>query len=449
MLLQSMVRRSAAWVRSGEDLNRVLANIGWLSWDRLFRSALGLAVGVCITRHLGPEQFGIYSYALAFVALFGILSTLGLDGIVVREILHEPTAKDEILGTVFVLKLTGGAATVVISLTLIHALRPGDPLMTWLVAILSAGALFQALDVIDLWFQSQVRSRMTVVARNTALVLTSLVRIALIVADAPLIAFAWAVLAEWAGAGAAMAWLFHRDGHSMRAWRPRAARAAALMGRSWPLFLSSCFSMIDLRIDQVMLGQMAGAEALGTYSAAVRISEIGYFVPGILASSLLPTLIQSKTLGEPAYHERLQRYYDVNALLALALCVPLSFAAPWVVAAVYGESFRQAGTMLAVHVWAALFAFLGVARGSYLINEGLVKYSLYCNAVGSAVNVGLNLVLIPRYQGLGAAWATVASFAVSGYLTSFFFPPIARAAVMQTRALLAPLRVVAMLRNRP
>src|SRR6266487_3807766 len=120
------------------NLQRVIGNAGWLFADKISRIGVAVFVGVWIARYLGPEQFGLLSFASAFVALFAVMGSLGLDGIVVREIVLNPEGKDHILGTAFVLKLCGGAATLVASIAMISLVRPGDSLSRCLVGLAAA-----------------------------------------------------------------------------------------------------------------------------------------------------------------------------------------------------------------------------------------------------------------------------------------------------------------------
>ncbi|MEK6737405.1 MAG: oligosaccharide flippase family protein, partial [Planctomycetota bacterium] len=144
------------------SLQNILANTGWLFADRILRMVVGLFVGVWIARYMGPEQFGVYNYALVFVGMFSALSNLGLDGIVVRNVVRNPARMDTILGTAFFLKFAGGIITVIVSVGAIMVLRPGDSVAGWLVGITAVGAIFQAFDTIDFWFQSHVKSKYTV-----------------------------------------------------------------------------------------------------------------------------------------------------------------------------------------------------------------------------------------------------------------------------------------------
>jgi PST family polysaccharide transporter len=188
-----------------------------------------------------------------------------------------------------------------------------------------------------------------------------------------------------------------------------------------------------------MLRQMTGTHAVGIYAAAVRLSELWYFIPVALASSLLPALLRSRERGAGFYRERLQQFFDLNAGLAYLLAGPLWLASGWIVRVAYGPAFAEAGPVLAVHIWACVFVFLGVARGQWLVNEGLTKFYLGATLAGAGANVLLNLMLIPRWGPLGAAWATLASYGLSAWLSSFGHPAVREVAGLQTRALLLPL----------
>lgn len=172
-------------------LLKVAANASWLFADRFLRMGVGLVVGVWVARYLGPEQFGLYNYAIAFVSLFSAFATLGLDNIVVRDLVRDPTCRDEILGTTFALKLIGGIFTLLLTVGIISLLRPNETLTHWLVGIIAVGMIFQAFDAIDFWFQSQTQSKFTVYARSTGFLLITIVKLILIWMQAPLIAFAY------------------------------------------------------------------------------------------------------------------------------------------------------------------------------------------------------------------------------------------------------------------
>ena len=88
-----------------ETLQKIVANSGWLVADNILRMGLGLIVAALTARYLGPEQFGIFNYAVAFVAIFSSIATLGLESIVVRDIVLDPACTAVTLGSAFVMIL--------------------------------------------------------------------------------------------------------------------------------------------------------------------------------------------------------------------------------------------------------------------------------------------------------------------------------------------------------
>jgi len=178
--------------------------------------------------------------------------------------------------------------------------------------------------------------------------------------------------------------------------------------------------MIYMKIDQIMLGQMIGDEAVGLYSAATRISEVWYFIPMAIVASVFPAILESKKRSEDEYYERLQKLYDLMAMISVGVALAMTFLSMLIVTSLFGEAYSEAGPVLAIHVWAAVFVFLGVASSQWFLAENLQILSFQRTALGAVVNVILNLWLIPLYGVVGAALATVFAQATA----SLFFDGI-------------------------
>ena len=401
-------------------LQKIIGNISWLFADKLLRMGVGLAVGVWVARYLGAEQFGLLSYAAAFVTLFSMFANLGLDGIVVRDLVHDPNCKDELLGTAFMIKLAGCGMTMLLAVTTILLLRPSDSLAHSMVAIVAAGTIFQSFDVIDFWFQSRVESRWVIYARNSAFILVSAIRIALILHHAPLVAFAWAGSLEVLLAATGLIVAYKANGHRILEWSVKAQRIRQLLKDGWPLALAGMAVMLYMKVDQIMLGQMLGNRAVGMYSAAVRVSEVWYFIPMSIVASVSPLLIEARKVSADLYYERLSDLFRLMVAIALVIAIPMTFLAGSVAAVLYGNDYEGVGPVLAIHIWAALFVFLGVAQSPWTINEGVTKLALLRTSVGAVVNILLNFLLIPRSGPLGAAIATTISQALSAVFLNAF-----------------------------
>ena len=312
------------------------------------------------------------------------------------------------------------------------------PLCAAVEAFRSLAVLQPALLVPDLWLQAHLRAKFSVSAQTAALAAGAALRIFLITSGASLTAFAWAMVIEGVLAAVGIQLLARRSGLNFSWLAARRTTMRRLLAEAWPLMFAGLAVVIYMKIDEVMLRFLVGPAAVGIYSAASRLTEIWYFIPLALASSLLPALLRARERGEADYQARLQQYYDLNAMVAYALSVPVALAAPWIVRAAYGEAFVAAGPIAAVHIWSSIFVFIGVARGQWLVNEGLQLFYLGATLVGAGVNIGLNFYAIPRWGGLGAAGATVISQALASWLSSFCLAGTRGTGWMQTRALLVP-----------
>ena len=393
-------------------LRKIMGNTGWLMVDRVVRMGMGLFVGVWVARYLGPVQFGSLNFALAFVALFGTMTTLGLDGIVMREVLHNAQHTHEILGTTLALRSGGGLLAVGLSIATLRLIQPHDRQALLLVSILSLTLVFQAFDTIDSFFQSQVQSKITVWAKNSAFLVFAAIRVSLIRAKAPVWSFAAASTGEIALGAVGLLLGYRLSGGRMFAWRTSKTRAARLLKQSWPVIFSGMAIMVFMRLDMVMLEMMKGNYAVGIYSAATRISEVWYFIPMAIVSSVSPAIMRAKDNPE-LLNERMRKLFSLMTLMACVIGSMVALASHAIVRILYSTSYSGSAPVLAVHVWASVFVFLGVAQAPWNISKNLLTISLYCTIAGAITNVAINFVLIPRFGAMGAAIATVISYAVS------------------------------------
>ncbi|MEI6705242.1 MAG: flippase [Deltaproteobacteria bacterium] len=400
-------------IEGRQTLQKIIDNAGWLFFDKLLRMGVGLFVNIWMVRYLGPERFGLLSYSVAFVALFATFATLGLDGIVIRELVRKPDDSSEILGSALVLRLVGSACSFVVCMGSFLLLRQSDTAGRMLVAIIAAGMVLQAFDVIDFWFQSRMLSRNTVIAKNCAFLMAVSVKIGLILAHASLLMFAWAAFLEVILGVVGMMLLYKNSGHRIGEWSSAFVRCRQMLNDSWPMILSGLSIAIYMKIDQIMLGDMAGNGAVGIYASATKLSEIWYMIPMIVVSSVFPSIVQSKAQDEQLYNRRITRLFSLMAGISLLIAIPMSLCSGWVVTAMYGNAYQAAGPVLAVHIWASLFVFYGVAQGPWDLTENLTRLAMVRIVTGATVNILLNLWLIPAYGPIGAAAATVVSQALA------------------------------------
>ncbi|MBV5347453.1 flippase [bacterium] len=418
------------------SLLAVLQNSGWLLLDKMLRLTLGLLVGAWVARYLGPAQYGELAYVLAYIAFFQAVATLGLDGIVVRDIAQNKDQANTVLGTAFALRLGVGVLCWIAAIGSMAWLNGLHDRSVVLTALAGGSLVFQAADTVDLWFQSQSQSRRTVLAKLTAYLISSGIKVALILNGAPLVAFAAVMVLDGLTAAIGLAVAYKRLPCDKR-WSRAASTARQLLTESWPFILSGISIMVYMRIDQIMIKEMLGPEQLGIYAAVLPLATLWQFIPMMLNTSLAPFIARKKAEGEVAYWQALQKIFKAYALLGWLVCIPTVVLANMVVGILYGAQYQHGATVLSIYVFTNLFINMGVAQGLWLLNERRAIISLYKAIVGALVAVVGNWLLIPKFGIAGVAAVAILAQFVSAVLMNVLVSR--RLLLMQINSLFWPI----------
>ena len=399
---------------------------------------LSMLVGFIIARYLGPGSFGDLSFAIAFTGIFAAVGALGLDSFIIREILNRPEDKNVIMGSAFWMRISVNVLLIPAAVLIYVWFRSmaviQDESLAALIAFCGLASLFKSFNIIDSYFQSQVRSKFVVHVQNVCLVISAGIKVILIILDLPVIWFAAALALDALFVAAGLIIIYHRQARqNISRWQFNASQAKALLRQSWPLILSAVMVSLYMQIDIVML-KTKGSEAVGIYSAAARISEAWYFIPVAIVTSVFPALIQARKTDPARYNKRLQNLYDLLIGLSLPVALIISLAADPIIRLVYTDQYEGAGLMLAIHIWSGIFVFLGSASSQYLLAEGLTLISFKRTAIGAVVNILLNLWLIPLYGGVGASIATLLAY-FSSTFSVLIFPQTRQQGLMMLRSL--------------
>jgi O-antigen/teichoic acid export membrane protein len=318
-----------------------------------------------------------------------------------------------------------------------------DQLTNRLIFIIASATIFQSFNVIDFYFQSRVLSRYIVYANTITLFLSSLVKIALILCEAPLIAFAWVVLFDSFVLACGFSYYFLNTDNKYNSIKQtleyltfKRESAVSLLKDSWPLILSGGVLMIQARIDQVMIQELRGSIEVGYYSVAMKLIEALAFMPMLIKSSLFPAIQKAKNHSEKLYVKRLMNYYRLNFLVFLIFAIPIFFFAEKIVVILFGQDYQPAGVLLALCAIRLFFANMGVARSAFILIENLFKFSMITMVIGTIVNIVFNFYLIPYYGAKGAIIATIISFTVTIFVVDIFYSPTRANVYLQAKSML-------------
>lgn len=427
------------------EFKKYFVNTSWVIGEKISLMVLAFFVGIFVARYLGPEKFGLFSYALSYVSLFQVLSKLGLDGILSRTLIQKPEHYETLLGTSFVLKLLGAFA-ILILIFISFKVVPSNTYMKLLIIVVALGKIFEAFNVIDIYFKSQVQAKYSSLANFSSSLTSGFLKILLIFLKYSLIWFSIVIVLEQMILSIMLLFIFTLKGHCPFNWHFDLKLAKNLLRDSWPLILSGLMVMIYLRIDQIMIKLMINDQALGNYAAAVKLSEIWYLFPIVITQSIFPAILKAKMKSKKIYFRRLQTLYDLMVWLAIVIAVPISFFSNWTISLLYGDAYTTASIVLTIHIWTSVFVFLGLASDNYLLAEGLMKLTLYRSCFGVIVNITLNVILIRNYGIIGAAISTL----VSQVMASFVFDLLNKRTIKSFKMKLKsffPIHILSLLSN--
>lgn len=422
-------------IRARPGLTRILSNTSWMMAEQIIRMAVNLVVSVLIARHLGPAQFGQLSYAIALTSLLAIVGTLGLNRISVRELVEcgaDVERRLNLLSNVYALRCFVGAGLTLLCLVLAWALGNSAPVI---VAILAPTLMFRPADTVELYFQSQTQAKNTTKARTAAFLAVTVIRLLLLKWNAGLTAFAIVATLEVVLGALALIWIYHRAGMSFRWHGLDKALMKRLLKESWPEIIAGFSGLLFMRMDQLMLEHMAGAAQVGMFAVAARLSESWFFVPSAIVASTFPSIVRERERNHALYLRRISQLMVALTGLSYTAALATGLLSGPIIGLLYGPAYADAATILAIHIWCGLFVSFGLASGSWLMSERLVRLNLYRNLAGAVVNVVLNVVLIPRHGAVGAAWATLMSLALAHFLFVGLHPRARSIFVLQLKAL--------------
>ncbi|MGH9151690.1 MAG: flippase [Acidimicrobiales bacterium] len=366
---------------------------------------LALLLFRALALHYGPSQFGHWNTALAFVALFSVITDSGIDAIVVREASARRSDLDRFVSTAVIAKM--GLAVVAIALCASIAAVMPYPSGVKVLIVLSALPLMLSFNSVyaDV-LQARLKIGHVKMVGLTVSVLTTAGGFAVIWAG-------WA-LTSLAVVNFVLALpsviLYQRMAGAFVGARLTFDRrvASELLSESLPLAFSGMFGVIYYRLDTILLSVLGRSEAVGYYASAYKISEALNILPGALMISVFP--LMSRYARNPVFQARLRVLYHTTFKYVLVVIAPVVITicvlAEHIVLIVYSPAYLPAVAALRWIIWAEIGMFLSPVVYHLLIASGRQRLLIAGAASMAVLNLALNLVLLPRFGAVGAAAAT-------------------------------------------
>lgn len=388
--------------------------------EKIFRLIGGLFVGAYVARYLGPSQYGLLNYSISLISLFSVMASLGLETIVIRELVKDESKMESILGTAIRLRLLGAVVVSLILMCFIYFTHK-DPLTQQILYIITATIFFEVFGVFDYFFQSKVLSKFVVWSQLIALISVSVFRVALVIHQAPITSFAWSYVIDAFFVAAGLIYFAHSKMKLLPSYKQwNLVTAKHLLRDSWALIFASFAITIYMKVDQIMIKWLINDAANGVYGVAVRLSEMWNFVPVAICASFFPAILNAKQTSANLYHDRLQKLYDLIVSLSIIVAIAMTFCSEFIIEILFGQSYAEAADILSLYVWSGVFVFLGVANGKWIIAENLQVFRMKSLIVAGVLNVILNFYFIEKIGLKGAALSTIISYAFASYFSLLF-----------------------------
>lgn len=403
-------------------MNRVIKNAGWIIGCKVAKAVLTLVVTMITARILGVSNYGLINYAAGLVAFVAPVMKLGLDAISVHEIVNHPEGEGETLGSILVMCLISSFLCILGVFAFTCIANPDEPLTKTVCVLYSVTLIFQAIEMVQYWFQAKLLSKYSALAMLASYVVVSAVQIAMLVKRADIRWFALSYSIDYLIIAVILLAVYRKIGNQKLSFS--LVRSKAMLAVSKYYILSGLMITIFNNTDRVMLKLMVDDAATGLYAAAHVCAGMTSFVFVAIIDSMRSTIFESKKVSQKDYEKNIVRLYSVIIYFSLLQCIVITAFAPLIIRIMYGQAYMDSAAVLRIAIWFSTFSYLGTVRDIWILSEGYQHYLWKINLSGAAMNVVLNYLLIPVWGPAGAAVASVVSQFFTNVVTGYIIKDI-------------------------
>lgn len=415
------------------EKGKVAKNAGWIIGIQLVKSILGMVISMLTARFLGPSNFGVINYASSIVAFVAPVMQLGFTGVLVQELVKTPEKEGEILGTAITLS-TLSSLFCILGVSAFAFIANGGETETIIVcALYSTLLIFQALEMMIYWFQARLLSKYSSCISLIAYAAISAYKIFLLATHKSIYWFAVSNALDYMLIAAGLFIVYRKLGGIKLSFCKNTAKR--LFSKSKYYIVSNMMITVFSQTDKIMLKLMIGDAATGYYSAAVTCAGMFGFVFSAIIDSFRPLVFELQKESRSKYENIIVTLYSVITYLSVIQSVAVALLAPVMIRVLYGSAYTESIAVLQVITWYCTFSYLGGARDIWMLAENKQKHLLTINAVGAVMNIVLNAILIPKFQAIGAAAASVLTQFFINYVFVLVYRPTRKNGTMQIKAL--------------
>ena len=417
----SLINKIIGKLNLSPTKEKVVRNVVWAVTGKVVTLLGGLLVGILVARYLGPDQYGLMSYVMSYVAIFQVLAFFGMDQIEIREESKTPENRDKIIGTAFILKL--GFAIITMILVAITAwIFEADSFTMWMIILYSTSMVANSFSVIRNYFTSLVWNEYIVKIEITRTFIGAGIKVGLLLLHAPLVWFIAATLFDTILIAGGYVVSYRRKIDSIGEWKFDKEQAKYLIKQSFPLLLSGAAIVIYTKIDQVMIGNMIDKQSVGFYAVAGTFVQVIAFIPTIMSQTVTPLLVRVFSSNVDEYKTKAQIFMNLTTWIIILVCIIVCCLSYPIVKYTYGLQYLSAIPLLQITVFKEIGYAMAQTSGTMIIIENKQNIVVIRNMIGCFACITLNLLLIPRYGITGAAVCSIITSILTGFFSHAIIP---------------------------
>jgi O-antigen/teichoic acid export membrane protein len=401
-----------------------LINIKHLIVSYIFRYLIGLGINILIIRQLGQVNFGIFSYVNSLNGIFGIISTFGLQTVIITKLLNaESTEKHKILSNGFILSLLTGVFAGILQLSFILNYNSNEKEILILTLINTLIFFFDTFKILTFYFESEVDSKKVTKITNISLIICTLYRLVVLYFNFGLYHIAFSYVLDYIITAILLYKITPKYIFNLFDLKFEIKIILNLFKEALPYLFSGLFISFFMKIDLIVIKNLLTNRETGIFAVSVRLTEIWYFIPGMIQSSFFPTLYERK-INQHLFNLMIIKLYKILILFSIFIIFINILFGKYLILNLFGENYLPAYYPLIIHIWSLLFVSLSVIRNSYLFAHNLSKIFFYIHMIGAILNLMLCIILIKYFGLIGASLATLFSYFIVSYVCNFFFKPL-------------------------
>lgn len=401
---------------------KVLKNAGWIIGCKAVKAVLMLVVTAITARYLGPDNYGLINYASALVSFVVPIMQLGLNSTIVHEIIDRPNEEGKVVGTSMCMSAFSALFCILGVIAFSAIANAGETDTIIVSAIYSVLLLFQAIELIQYWFQSKLMSKNSAIAMLCSYILVSAFQIVLVLLGVSVYFFAISYSLDFLIIDLILIAIYNKKSNQKLSFSFSLAKE--LFASSKYYIIASLMSAIFLQTGKIMLKLMIDNATTGIYSAAATCAEMVSFVFAAVLDSMRPEIFRNKKISNEKYEKSIAELYSVMLYFSIMVCIGITIFAPLIIKIMYGEGFADSVPVLRIATWLTVFSYIGSVRNIWILAENKQKYIWIINMCGVIVNFSLNFLLIPVLGAIGTAISAVATHCFNSVIMTFVIKPL-------------------------